>query len=148
MLHKSLVMLDEVLNEIKLLFDVMILIRILRGYHASSHTKVINIYSFDSSCLHFYLSELCKNQRFLNKLARCRLEVNQAILSIFVDFSMEKSPAFPISLRQLDLKYLKIKRQIIFNSQRCSLCSHKSSKQFQHLVYHEWYVAKLAKPPK
>ena len=58
-----------------------------------------------SNSSHFDFPLKSKNQRFLNKLARCRLEINQAILSIFADFSMTKFLEFPISLRILNLKW-------------------------------------------
>ena len=57
-----------------------------------------------SNSSHFDFPLKSKNQRFLNKLARCRLEINQAILSIFADFSMTKFLEFPISLKILNLK--------------------------------------------
>ena len=60
--------------------------------------------SFSSNSSHFDFPLKSKNQRFLNKLARCRLEVNQAIMSIFADFSMTKFLEFPISLKILNLK--------------------------------------------
>ena len=39
------------------------------------------------------------------------LNINQTILSISADFSMMKFLEFPISLRQLDLKYFEFSRQ-------------------------------------
>ena len=64
-----------------------------------------------------YLSlghQKAKIPSFSKKITRCRLVPNLTILSIFVDFSMKKSLEFPISLRQLDLKYLKNNKYILF----------------------------------
>ena len=77
-----------------------------------SHWKKVPSIILKSNSSHFDFPLKSKNQRFLNKLARCRLEVNQAILSIFADFSMEKSSESTISLRQLDLKYLQTNKYI------------------------------------